>query len=190
MIHGYYVGPVILAGEEKEETKQRTVTIYKNKVYKDIDLLTYKHVDGSGIPDNQVRNARSSDTNESVDGAVISRNVEFRDAQLRRNLCSVLNDSVSLSADDGITLDSETYVYDFNLPVDFNDNTLKPLAEFIHRYLVYGALYDWYVQFGMFQQAEAYGSKLSEIEDQLESIARGPSIAKKPLQPFGPRNVM
>lgn len=71
------------------------------------------------------------------------------------------------------------------IPESMDDTVLRPLAEYIHRFLVFGALYDWYSQFGM-AQAAVYGSQLDEIEAGLDDILRGGSIVKRPLQPFGP----
>lgn len=167
------------------ETKKRTVTISKASVYKDIDLYTHKTVDGSGEADNRVRNAKSSDSAETVDGAVIARNVEFRDAELRRRVRHVLADITRDEATDALTMDEANYVYEFDLPMDFDDNQLRPLAEYIHRFLLFGALYDWYSQFDM-KQARFYGEQLEDIEDGIDGILRSTHIVKRPLQPFGP----
>lgn len=169
----------------EEPKKARTVEIYKNEVYKDVDLLTYKHTEGNAIQNLESRNAIASDVSEDMDGAVIVRYVEFRDARLRRKLQSVLSDRTQDYADDDLTLDDNKYRYHFLLNESFNDNLLEPLAEYIHRFLVWGALYDWYSQFGM-PQASVYGSQLEELEDDINSILRSPSIAKRPMQPFGP----
>ena len=88
-------------------------------------------------------------------------------------------------ADDDITLADNMYRYWFNLPVEFKDNSLRALAEYIHRFLVFGALYDWYLMLGS-AQAGYYGAQLGELEDTIDSILRSPSIVKRPMQPFGP----
>ena len=177
---------MILAQVNDEVVKKnRTVEIYKNEVYKDIDLYTHKHTDGTVMPDNRVRNAVSSDVAENVDGAVIARYVEFRDAQLRNRIQFALTDITDEYADDDITMEDDMYRYHFVLPESFNDNTLRPLAEYIHRFLVFGALYDWYSQFGS-AEAGVYGSQLDDLEEQITSALRGSSIVKRPMQPFGP----
>lgn len=181
-----YINPVIVLDEPDAPVKKaRLVEIYKNNVYKDIDLHTYKHVDGSDAQNKQVRNAVASDVTEDMDGAVIARLVEFRDAQLRRLLQGFLDPTEVEYADDEITLEDNRYRYNLLLPESFNDNVLRSLAEFMHRFLVWGALYDWYLQFGM-QQATLYGQQLDEIEKAIKSLLRGKSIVKRPLQPFGP----
>lgn len=189
MRHGY-VKPVKLVESLEQEKKSRTVTIYKNKVYKDIDLYTHKHVDASDSQNVQARNAVSSDTAESVDGAVISQYVEFRDARLRDLLQFALKDDMVAAADNSITLEEETYLYEFEVKDSFRDITLKTVAQYMHRYLVFGALSDWYGQFGDMKLSEYYGMQANALEETIKSIMRGPSIAKRPLQPFGPQKPM
>jgi len=178
---------VILAinTQTEEQKKERVVEIFKNEVYKDVDLLTYKHTEGNAIQNLEAKNAIAADVSEDMDGAVIVRYVEFRDAKLRRKLQSVLKDMTQDYADDDLNLNDHMYRYRFLLNESFNDNLLEPLAEYIHRFLVWGALYDWYSQFGL-PQAAVYGSQLDELEEDINSILRSPSLAKRPLQPFGP----
>ena len=200
--HGHYVGPVILASEQETAQKTRVIEIIKSEVYKDIDLFTHKHVDGNDtfsspysnkqiLYSPQTQNARSSDTSEGVDGAVVARYVEYRDSQMRLFLDFALvpHESVEL-ADDNLDLQKSKYVYTLVVPDGFNDNMLRPLAEQMHRYLVCGALFDWYNQFGMERQAASYGSQLQSLEDSISGALRGPSIVKRPLQPFGPAEKM
>lgn len=189
MSNRHYVGPVILAEEIEAVTKARNVTIYKNEVYKQIDLHTHKHVDAHEEMGLRTANAVSSDITEDVDGAVVADLVAFRDAELRRTFQFALADTEVESATDLNPLSANTIHYNFVVDDGFNDNTLKPLAVYIHRYLVWGALYDWYNQFGM-PQAERYGAQLKSIEDAISSILHGPSIAKRPMQPFGPAQPM
>lgn len=185
MIGSYWGGPVILAAEDAATTKSRRITIYKNEVYKDIDLKTHKHVDAREDIGVRSANAISSDTSERVDAAVIARNVDFRDATLRLMLQNLLRAEEVTEADDRMTLEQEAYIYDINMPEEWNDNTLKPLEKYMHRFLVYGALYDWYSDIGS-QQAQYYNTQLDDIERKIKCILKGPSIQKRPMQPFGP----
>lgn len=195
--HGHYVGPVILASEHIEAEKTQTIEIVKGEVYKDIDLITHKHVDGNDTfssPYNrkqilfspQTQNARSSDTSEDVDGAVVTRYVDERDAEVRLFLQFCLQREDVETADDNLTLDSDKYVYVVRVPDEFNSAMLAPVAKYIHRYLVCGALADWFKQFGTMAQSAAYESQLEKLEESIVSALRGPSIEKRPLQPFGP----
>lgn len=183
---GHYVGPVILADEMEAKLKQRLVTIDKESVYGDIDKITSKHVDAREDMGVRSGNAVSSDTTEDVDGAVIARYVELRNAKLRMRLQHALRDEEVYAATDEITLDDKHYYYAFEVTQEFHDNTLRPLAEYIHNYLLFGALADWYDQFGYDKLSEAYAKRADSLEDKIDSITRGPSIVKKPLQPFGP----
>ncbi len=194
---GHYVGPVILDSDHTQEVRTKVIEIYKNEVYKDIDLLTHKHVDGNDTfssPYNrkqilfspQAQNARSSDTSEDVDGAVVAGYVAFYDAEVRTFLRFCLAPVSQDSADDNLTLNEHKFIYTLIVPDGFEDNMLKPIARHIHRYLVWGGLADWYEQFGNRAQAEAYREKLSSLEATITSALRGKSIHKRPMQPFGP----
>lgn len=179
--------PVLIINNDiPEKTKVRVAEVYKNEVFKDIDLYTHKHVDSREDMGPRSGNAVSSDVTENVDGAVIARYVGFRDAQLRQKIAFALADERQVYANDQITLEDNKYHYFLVLPEHFKDNTLRSVSEFFHRFLVFGALADWYRQFGMFQQSASYESQLDDIVKGLIDILRPNSIVKRPLQPFGP----
>lgn len=165
--------------------KVRVVEVFKNNVYGDIDKHTFKFTDASDLQPRQ-ENAISSDTGEALDSATVSELVEFRDAQLRRIIISRLAPKVDHLADDEPHLIEDRYRYVFEFPVEFNDNLLRPLAKYFRRFLAWGALYDWYSQLGLYQQANSYKDELDNIENEIRSIMVTPSIAKRPMQPFGP----
>ena len=185
-----YIKPVIIIDDPNaENTKPRLIDIFKNEVFKDIDLHTYKYVEGSGVQDVRVGNAVAADGTERMDSAVMARLVEFRDAQLRKKLQRFLMPVEAVHATDKMTINENVYRYYFNAPESFSDNTLRALAEYIHRFLVWGALYDWYAQFGM-PQASVYAGQLDTIEKAIDGLVRGSSLVKRPLQPFGPAKKM
>ena len=167
-------------------TKERTITIYKQKVYEDIDAETYKFSDAR--PDNapQRSNALASDSSERTDGHILARNVEFRDAKIRRRINRALkNTDEVLTANDNMVLDA-TFVYNLVLDMEFRDAMLEPLKGCIHRYLVWGALYDWYGSSLGESQANFYKGELTELENAIVGLITLPNTAKRPLQPFGP----
>lgn len=179
-----FIAPIVLAdSEEAKDTKERRIEIVKGEVYKDIDLITHKHVDARTDLADRTGNAVSSDVTEDVDSAVLYRYVGFRDAKLRKLIEFALSKKKQGMANDLIPLEGDKFVYDLTLDAEFNDSLLRPLAEYFHRFLVWGALYDWYTQFGM-PQAAAYDTK--SLEEDIASGLRGPSIVKRPMQPFGP----
>lgn len=179
--------PIMIINDAPEvQKKLRVVEVYKESVYKDIEHYTYKHVEGAAIQDPKVGNAMSADQSEDMDGAILARNVEFRDAQLRRKLRFALAKNLQEYADDTLPLDNDKYRYAMLLPEVFNDSTLRALAEYIHRFLVFGAIYDWYLILGAQAQAAGYGTQLNEIEQTISDMLKEPTVTKKPLQPFGP----
>lgn len=175
----------IRLNDEETPKKLRKVKVYKREVYEDVELFTYKHVEGADIQGAEKRNATSADTTEALDGRIVVRLVAFRDAQLRKLMPFALAKKVDIVADDVNTLNEDYFNYWLKLPEDFDDNLLDPLAEYFHRFLVWGTLYDWYGQIGS-PQANFYAKDLDELEAEIQNTLRTPSIAKKPLQPFGP----
>lgn len=168
-------------------SKERQIVIHKANIYRDIDAATYKYTDANPSESPRAENAESSDTSEALDHNIVAALVQFRDAQLRTSLQTVLSED----SEDGTaytTPDDQDgrFVYNLVLPLKFRDTLLQPAALFIHRYLVYGALYDWYIRIGRAAAANAYLVQLDELERGIIASLRTPSKAKRPLQPFGP----
>ena len=176
----------IIDNNDTEPRKIRKVTIHKQAVYTDIDAITYKFADGQGgqlAP--RTENAISSDVSEDLDRQLIVSLVDYRDAKLRKFLQTLLVPEEVEEADD-ITDLEKYYFYLFSLPESYNDATLKPLAVYIHRYLVLGALFDWFAHLGIAGQAQTYGQQLTQLEQDIVSNLRSPSRTRRPLQPYGP----
>lgn len=125
-----------------------------------------------------------------IDGHLAVRHLEFRDAKLRKRLVKFIkNDTDVATANDQIVLDA-TFVYDFVLPTIFKDSMLDPLKDYIHRYLVWGGLFDWYGSSLGSEQAEWYRGEIKDLEDAIVGMLSLPSIVKRPIQPFGPAKKM
>lgn len=164
--------------------KFRLVRIIKEDVFKEIERHTYKFTEAQKADSPKQENAIAADTTENLDGASVARFIAFRHALLLDMLQAYLCDEEVPVADNSPKLE-EDYRYRLLLEPEFNDATLPALAEKIHRYLVYGTLKDWYAQMGL-PQAETYAKELLSIENGINDMMRTPSIAKRPLQPFGP----
>ena len=127
---------------------------------------------------------------EDLDGLVLAEHVAIRDAALRKRLQRVLVDEEVLTANNRLEAEPNKFTYTLSLPDCFKDVTLKPLARFMHRYIVYGVLYDWYTELGLLQQASPYGQQMTLMEEEIAGALKGPSIQWKPPQPFGPAQKM
>lgn len=171
--------------DQEEPKKPRKVVIIKQKVYEDVESPTYKYTEAAQFQSRKQENAISADTTETLDGASVARSVEFYNAKLRRRLQAYMCEGNQVEAND--TLDLENcYVFWFLMPLEFKDSVLRSLTEYIHRFLVWGALYDWYRHLGLQAQAATYKAELDEIEKEIKGFLMTPSQVKKPLQPFGP----
>lgn len=179
------IDTTIRINTEETPMKLRCITIYKREVYEDIELYTYKHVESSQIEGAERRNAVAADTTEGMDGKIVVRNVSFRDAQLRKLIPFALARKEDLGANDITDLEDDRFKYWLKLPEDFDDNLLEPIAQYFHKFLVWGALYDWFGLMGN-SQANFFKNDLDTLEEEINNSLRTPSIAKKPLQPFGP----
>lgn len=169
------------------DRKQRTIVIVREEVYRDIDSLTYKYAQASTTPSPKVENAISSDSTERLDGRLLGRNVEFRDAKLRELVAAYLDDSVEIMvAGNALVGEDPKIVYNLYLPVTFKDALLKSLATYIHRYLVWGALFDWYGAGMGSNQAAFYQRELEDLERDITNKINAVNVVKRPMQPFGP----
>ena len=166
--------------------KERTITIKLDNVYSEIDRWTYKYVEASSIESPKTRNAMSSDSTESLDKNLLARNVEMRDAALRGVIRFVLADTAEVaSADDDLST-ATSIVYNLLLPLSFKDALLKSLTTYIHRYLAWGALYDWYAAGMDSAHAKVFANELSDLEATITNLLHSDEIVKMPMQPFGP----
>lgn len=167
-------------------SKTATITIYKKAVLADIDAQTFKRVDGVlSSETEQVRNALSSDSSEMLDGHILHRHMETRDARVRMRLRFCLaSDDEELSVDNLLEMDEPTFVYALSVPDSCDKQRLKILARKLHDYLVQGSLYDWYATQNM--KGNVSADELDEMEMSIVCMLRE-SCVKRPLQPFGPR---
>lgn len=189
------MGPILIINESdlparrgEIKYKEANIDILKSAVYKDIEIVTHKNTEGNVMPDEVIRNERAADTSESVDGNLVSRSVAFRDAELRRKIRYALPDTqkAGTTSNDRIPLEESKFVYNLSVPESFKDETRDAVAQYFHRYLVWGALVDWYTHFGMLQQAAAYEKDLQGLLSEINSLLRTQNYVKRPMQPFGP----
>lgn len=180
------IGDIAQQYNPADPTKERHITIHKSELYKDIDAVTYKHADALALPSLQQSDAISSDSRDNkLDSHLIERYVEYRDAKLRKFLQFALAEETRETADNYMD-SSDTFEYDLVLSEEFRDSSLKALAICIHRYLLWGTLYDWYAYALGNPQANVYATELRSAENEILSLVRTSSVAKRPLQPFGP----
>ncbi|MBR4404925.1 MAG: hypothetical protein IKW84_08955 [Bacteroidaceae bacterium] len=175
---------------QQTENKERTIKIRKQGIYDDIDSLTYKYAEVSSVPSPQQRDAMSSDVKESLDGHLMARNVEFREAQVRKMLRRFIKaEEVTVIADDDLQ-QNEYIEYHLIVPTILKDELLKSVATYIHRYIVYGALYDWYAAGMGSKQSAVYAAELDQIEAEINNAMIPDTTIIPPLNPWGrPRNL-
>jgi hypothetical protein len=156
-------------------------------VLAEIDAQTYKRVDGvlAGEAE-QIKNALSSDSEEVLDMNILHRHMEIRDAKLRNRLafCLTMDDEESLSVDNILEKDKESFDYLLNVPDTFTRAKATSVAKMIHNYLVQGSIHDWFAIQNM--KGNKSAEELDEMESAIVCMFRS-SFVKRPLQPFGPK---
>lgn len=171
------------------DEKRRIIKIRRKGIYDDIDSLTYKYAEAAGVESVQLRDAMSSDSTERPDGHLLARNVEYREAQIRKILRRYLEpQELLIIADD--ELQQNPYIeYHLIVPMNLKDELLKTVTTYIHRYLVWGALYDWYAAGMGSKQSAVYAAELEELEAEINNTMIPDTIIIPPLNPWGrPRN--
>ena len=167
------------------DEKRRIIKIRKEGIYKHIDTLTFKYAEASSVPSPQQRDAMSSDTTERPDGHLMALNVEFREAEIRRIIRRFIEpEEQVIIADD--ELQQCPYIeYHLIVSSKLKDEMLKSVTTYIHRYLVYGALYDWYAAGMGSNQSAVYAAELKQLESQIGNILNCETIIIPPLNPWG-----
>lgn len=180
--------PIIVINDEGDVRKERKVTLHKARMSTEIDAHTSKFVEAGDSQSVRRDNAVSSDSEETLDGSIIEQLMQYRDSKLRIILEAFMQEETVLEVDDLIELEP-VFKYHLSLPEEFNDANLRALAMLMHKYIVWGCLFDWYAQLGS-AQATTYGSQLQDIEDEIKSMLSPEGYAKRPLQPFGPAEII
>lgn len=163
-----------------------TITLYKAIIDKDIDSRTAKRVDASlDQASDRSQNAVASDATERLDGRLITRYRDLRDARLRSRLrfCLVKDTETELVIDNVVKM-TPAYIYKLQVPDDFTQDDLYALSTKMNDYITRGTLRDWYLNAGLPPVDDE--DALEELETDIASALRGKSYGRRPLQPFGP----
>lgn len=164
----------------------KTIKIYRSEVVYDIDALTYKRGETDFAKTGQrPKEELKSDGADALDRGILFRVIFYRDARLRRLLEWCLVQSDTINEISNRYAETETsFVYTFKDSGHITDDVLLVLTSCIHRYLVFGGLYDWYRHMNV-PSAVSY-SELDGMETEIAGMLRRPSSSRRPLQPFGP----
>lgn len=162
--------------------KERRIVLRSENITKAINRLTYKLADTAieGLAKDSV----SSDSEDNLDGAIISELLSARVAVLRKRLTFCLKEETIIEIDNDNISQAE-YVFDFILPGKFKDNELRNAGMLMHEYLVRGTLMDWYNKIGVaFGQSMVY--EVTELESKVVDIFRKPGFVKHPTMFYQP----
>ena len=163
--------------------KELSVTINTERLYKEIDAITFKKVDASMVEvSDRAQNAVSSDRSESLDKGIINCYIQNREATLRIRLAFCLKVDEVASVSNNIR---DSYSYTLLVPDTLPGVVAEGLVEKMHQYILRGTLHDWYIGQGVASPFSEEG--LEQMLSGMVGLMRSGSV-KRPLQPFGPRN--
>lgn len=164
--------------------KTRKIILHKDQILYDVEGMAYKFAEANAL-EGKAKNTVAADHNETLDGRLLSRMMDVRDAHLRKRLRFALAPvSKDVSCDN--PGEEKEYVYMLSLADGFDDNMLDVVKVQMHEYIVRGTLLDWYKRLGM-QTVAVDAVEVADMEESIVSSLRTPSYMKAPLQPFGPR---
>ena len=165
------------------ESRIIQILLYKKEIFYDINTITYKRVDASMQDENlKTKNAIQSDETETLDGSILKRLTQRRDARIRKRLMSCLSSKPAKGASN-IPIEDDAFEYNLNLTSDFTEDKQTVLVSLMHDYIVRGSIYDWYYQCGMTNTPDS--PELDDLESDIVDIIKQ-SSRRKPMQPFGP----
>lgn len=167
--------------------EHKLIRLLKKEIFYDIDALTYKRAESGTIAGSiQNLNGITSDSAENLDGSVLSRFSDARDAELRSLLLFCLESTRESCADNVSDRESPVYEYRLTLSPDFEDTRLQIAATKMHQYIVYGSVLDWYLSVGIMPPANMTETAMELLGSEIAGILRGRSWTARPMQPFGP----
>lgn len=164
--------------------KTREIILHKDQLLYDVEGLAYKYAEANAL-EGKAKNTLAADHNEMLDGRLLSRMIDARDAQLRKRLRFALTPTIKETTCNN-PAEGKDLVYTLSVADKFDDNLLDVVKVQMHEYVVRGALLDWYKRLGI-QTIAVDAGEVQEIEESIVSSLRTPSYMKAPLQPFGPR---
>lgn len=163
--------------------KTRKIILHKDEILYDVEGYAYKFTEAAGL-EGKAKNTVAADHNETLDGRLLARMMDARDAQLRKKLkFAVFASSTEVSCNKPD--EAQEYVYSLWLADKFDDTLLGAIKVQMHEYIVRGTLLDWYKRLNIQSNAVDAG-EIVELEESIASSLRTPSYTRAPLQPFGP----
>lgn len=168
--------------------KDYKITIKANELLYDIDAITHKSMvvlenANENVTPKSTFNVQT--TSGELDRSLLTRMLDYRDSQLRVFMSSYLNEDDVVTEIDDTLKKEQDYIYNLSMYESWQSTLLKPLKEEIHRYLVYGTLYDYFSK-TLPDMASHYEAEISEIESKMTNMLTTykSNIYLRPLRPI------
>ena len=153
------------------DTKTWTINISKKDVFFDIDLLSlyYSEVSAGDAPVKADRIA--TETAKESQTRIFTRLCDHRMSDIRQLLEKFIRAVETPTSTGSDTLDTSTnWQIRIRITEEAEDNTLATIADFIHDYLVSGALADYYAQIGQQGNRESLNLRAQNDYERIREL--------------------
>ena len=128
--------------------KEWTITVARNTLFTDIDILSQRYSEVGAASDNLMRGDRiSTDTLATVDAHIVKRLCDHRANDIRQVMARFLYEPSAASAATDAAADTDI-VFTLSVPTEAENALLPVITDLCHDYIVNGALADYYAQIG------------------------------------------
>lgn len=149
-----------------------TITDITSRIEEEISRVAAKAVTQEGAPLYDLLKLSSRDD------AKLTRTIESRINKLNKRLLFCLSE---------YSFKEGTLSYAFTVNESFKDAYADIVGNKIRDYIVQGSLMDWYISESVPTESIIV-EEVSQLERDILSLLRLPSVYKRPMQPFGPQN--
>lgn len=158
------------------EPKRKKIILKKEVIMKEVDRISYK-LGEVAVDDTIKRDRLQSDSNESLDSALLDTYMDEREALLRRRLAFCIEERNCESVASNDFEEPGEYVYDLVLDCRFPDSDLKVVCRIMTDYLAKASLLDWYKNSGT-SFGQAFAEEVDALEAHIIDILRGPNFVR------------
>lgn len=160
-----------------------TITINVDTVIYDIEAIVQKAFDVKDGGQSTISSYAIRPDETPLDRNLILRLIDRREADLRMILMPYEEDDDSVSENNELNATSNgTFIFALTMPDTWKNSLIKPLTAYMHRYLVWGVLFDYYSTVAP-ELAASYDTLQTE-RDVITALSKRITAVKAPLQPF------
>lgn len=141
-------------------TKTWTITIRKEDVYFDMDMMSMMYSDVTA-GDSPIKGDRiATETASDASKRIIRRLCDHRVSDIRQLLEKFIDSTTATTANNALS--TSDWTLNLRITTEAEDNTLATITDLCHDYIVTGALADFYAQIGVAGNRESLNIRANE----------------------------